>query len=110
MSSNALQRAQDELARLKSRTSAARERASRSAKVMQRDAVAVVAAYGYGALKKDRQRTNQQMPTVLGLDPEVTAVVVLYGIGHFADGEIAEFAHDAALGIACGAAMKKASE
>ena len=110
MSSSALVKAQEELARFKSRSANARERAARSAKVMQRDAVAVVAAYGYGAIKKDRQRANQQMPTVFGLDPEVTAVIGLYAVGHFADGDIAEFAHDAALGIACGAAMKKASE
>ena len=54
MSSSALVKAQEELARFKSRSANARERAARSAKVMQRDAVAVVAAYGYGALKKDR--------------------------------------------------------
>lgn len=110
MSSNALAKAQDELARYKARVSNAREKANRGAKVMQRDAVAVVAAYGYGSLKKDRQRSNQQMPSVLGLDPEVTAVIALYAVGHFADGDLGEFAHDAALGIACGAAMKKASE
>lgn len=110
MSSTALVKAQEELARLKSRTASARERANASAKTLQRDGVAVVAAYLYGALKKDRQRTNQQMPTVAGLDPELTAVIALYAAGHFMDGAIGEAAHDAALGVACGAAMKKASE
>ena len=110
MSSSALVKAQDEIARLKSRTASARERANKSAKTLQRDGVAVLAAYGFGALKKDRTRTNTPMPTVMGLDPEIAAVGALYIVGHFADGAMGEFAHDAALGIACGAAMQKAQQ
>lgn len=110
MSSKALVKVQEELARVKSRSASMRERAAEGAKTMQRDGVSVLAAFAYGALKKDRTRNNTTMPTIMGLDPEVTAVVALYAIGHFTSGTLGEIAHDAALGIACGAAMKKASE
>lgn len=110
MASTALVKAQEELAKVKARMSGARERANRSSKMIQRDATAVGGAYAYGSIKKDRQRAGQTMPTLFGLDPEVTAVGVLYAVGHFADGELGELAHDIALGVACGKAFVKAQE
>lgn len=108
MASTALVKAQQEIANLKTRASGVRERATASAKQMQRDATAVVSAYAFGAYKRDRMRAGQPMVAVLGLDTETTIVGGLYLLSHFGSGTIAEVAHDAALGIACGAAFTKA--
>jgi|GEM_PF-2333455 len=109
MSSQSVEKLQKELERVKDRGVALKRRTDQQAKVVQRDGTAVIAAYAYGAWAKDRRANNQTLPTMFGLDPEIAAAGVAYIAGMVLDGEAAELAHDAGLGIACGYAMKKAS-
>lgn len=110
MAETALEKTKGELEKMKERARAVRARAEKSAKTVQRDATSVAAAYLYGSMKKERRRTNTAMPTVGGLEPEVAATLVLYAGSHFADGMLAEVAHDAAVGVACGYAFTKSQE
>lgn len=107
--STGIEKYKEELVRVKASARSVKERANASAKAMQRDGVSAVAAYAYGAWRKSRRTANQQMPTFFDLDPELAATLVLYAAGMTLDGEAGELAHDAALGIACGYAMQKAS-
>lgn len=95
---------------MRSRAAGVRERAAQSAKTMQRDATSIVSAYAFGAYKRDRMRAGQPMVSVLGLDTETSVVAGLYILSHFGTGMVAEVAHDAAVGIACGAAFTKAQQ
>ena len=107
--SNGLARIETKLQAAESKLQSVRRSANVKAKAVQRDATAMAAAYVYGAWSKDRRANSQALPTFFGLDPEVAATLVLYAGGMALDGEAAELAHDAALGIACGYARKKAS-
>jgi hypothetical protein len=106
---SSIEKYKEEINKLRAKSAGVRARANAAAKGMQRDAVAAAAAYGYGAWSKSRRTANQTLPTFFDLDPELAAVLVLYVGGMTLDGEAGELAHDAALGIACGYAMKKAS-
>jgi hypothetical protein len=108
MASTALARATEEIAKLRARTTAIRARAERATGIMQRDAVTVAGAYAFGAWSRHAASTSTELPSIGGIGPEATAVAALYAVSHFADGKIAELAHDVAVGIACGAAMKRA--
>jgi hypothetical protein len=109
MSTNSIEKYKEEVVALKAKASSVRKSANAQAKAMQRDGIAAAAAYAYGAWSKSRRTANQAMPTFFDLDPELAATLVLYAGGMVLDGEAGEVAHDAALGIVCGYAMKKAS-
>ncbi len=107
MASKALVRAQEEIAKLRSRTASIRAKAERGGKTLQRDAVSVAGAYAFGAYKKSRTDAGQALPTVFGMDANLTVVAALWLASQFTEGSTAEISHDLALGIACGSAMAK---
>ena len=107
--SSGIEKYKEELVKLRARSAGIKQRANAAAKGMQRDAVSAASAYAYGAWSKSRRTANQAMPTFFDLDPELAATLALYAAGMALDGEAGELCHDAALGIACGYAMKKAS-
>jgi hypothetical protein len=104
-----IERYREEIVKLKAKSAGVRAKANAAAKGMQRDAVSAASAYAYGAWKKSRRNASQAMPTFFELDPELAATLTLYAAGMALDGEAGELCHDAALGIACGYAMAKAS-
>ena len=107
MASTSIEKLEAEIIALKARTAGVRSKANEKAKGMQRDAVSLIAAYGFGAYKRSRADANQQPFSILGLDPEASAVILLYGGGMVIDGEAGEWAHDAAIGIGCSYAGRK---
>lgn len=104
MAAQGLQRYQSEIESLRRAAGAARQKAAMAAASLQRDAVAVVAAASYGALRKN----NTIGATIGGIDSDIVAIGVLYAVGQVASGTAAEVAHDAAVGIASGIAYNRA--
>jgi len=103
MADSTLARYRGEIENLKRRTAAVRERAARSAAVIQRDAVAVGAAGAYGALRKGGTVPAQ----VMGLDADLVVTGALYIASHLTSGTASDVMHDAAIGIACAAAYSR---
>jgi hypothetical protein len=100
----AMERYRSEIDALRRAAGAARAKAQQAAASLQRDAVAVVAAASYGALRKNETIGD----TIGGIDSDIVAIGVLYAVGQLASGTAAEVAHDASVGIAAGIAYQRA--
>lgn len=95
MSSAALTRREEEIASLRSRLSGIRRAAENESRSLQGKAVKAVSAFAWGAYQADRQRQNQAVPTVLGLDAEIAWGVGLYAAAKLTDGRAGELMEDA---------------
>lgn len=102
--SSVMTRYAGEIETLRRAAAGARAKAQQAAASLQRDAVAVVAAASYGALRKN----GTVGPTIGGIDSDIVAVGVLYAVGQLASGTAADVAHDASVGIAAGIAYNRA--
>jgi UDP-N-acetyl-D-mannosaminuronic acid transferase (WecB/TagA/CpsF family) len=99
-----MERYRAEIDSLRRVAGAAKQKANAAAASLQRDAVAVVAAAAYGAMRK-----NDTIPeTIGGIDADIVAIGVLYAVGQLASGTAADVAHDASVGIAAGIAYNRA--
>lgn len=87
VSTTALEKARDELDTIRSRMRAQRSRAEEESRQVLGLAAEGAAAYGLGAWEKERARTNEALPTVMGLPPKLVIGAAAYTAGRYMGGD-----------------------
>jgi hypothetical protein len=109
-SEKALERAKEEVAKLKSRLSSTRERADEESAELQGIAVEGASAYLFGSYKASEARSSRTLMTVGGLPPELVWGGVAYAAGRYMGGRSGEILASGGRGVLVGHAMQKGIE